>query len=186
MPSNVTSAIVFIVNALAQLYLLLLLLRFWLPWLGADFRNPLAHAILQLTSPVVIPLRRIVPAMGRLDTATILVAFIIQYITILLLLLILGHTAGFVAIAVTAVVNLVALSLYMLVFAIIIRVILSWVAPPGYNPAMAIIMTLTDRVLRPFRRLIPNVGGLDISPVFAIILLMAATIIVNGLKPLSL
>jgi YggT family protein len=60
------------------------------------------------------------------------------------------------------------------------------VAPPGYNPAMAIIMTLTDRILRPFRRLIPDVGGLDISPVFAIILLMAATIIVNGLRPLPL
>lgn len=186
MPSNITSAIVFIVNSLAQLYLLVLLLRLWLPWLGADFRNPLAQAILKLTSPVIVPLRRIVPPVGRVDTATVLVAFIIQYITILLLLIIIGRTAGFVAIAVTAIVNLAVLSLYMFVFAIIIRVVLSWVSPGGYNPAMAIIMTLTDRILRPFRRFIPVMGGLDLSPVFAIILLMAATIIVSGLKPLPL
>ena len=73
MPANLISALVFIVNALTSLYLLVLLLRFWLPWLRADFRNPLAQGILKLTSPVIIPLRRIVPSFGRLDTATILV-----------------------------------------------------------------------------------------------------------------
>ena len=88
MPSNVTSAVVFIVSTIAQLYLFVLLLRLLLPWFGADFRNPIAQAILKLTSPVVVPLRRIVPPVGRLDTATVLVAFIIQYITILMVLLI--------------------------------------------------------------------------------------------------
>ena len=101
MPSNISSAIVFIVNALTSLYLLVLLLRFWMPWLQADFRNPLAQGILRFTSPVVVPVRRIVPSFGRLDTATVLVAFIIQYLTVLLLLLILGQTAGMAAIAVT-------------------------------------------------------------------------------------
>lgn len=186
MPSNVSSAIVFIVNSLAQLYLFVLLLRLWMPWMGADFRNPIAQAILKLTSPVVIPVRRIVPPIGRLDTATVLVAFIIQYITILLVLLILGRTAGFAAIAVTAIVNLALLTLRLFVFAIIIRVILSWVAPGGYNPAIAIIHTMTDRILQPFRRAIPPMGGLDLSPLFAIILLMAATIVVAGLKPLPI
>ena len=71
MPSNVTSAIVFVVNSLAQLYLFVLLLRLWLPWLGADFRNPIAQAILKLTSPVVIPVRRIVPPVGTLGTRRI-------------------------------------------------------------------------------------------------------------------
>jgi YggT family protein len=186
MPSNVSSAIVFIVNSLAQLYLFVLLLRLWMPWMGADFRNPIAQAILKLTSPVVIPVRRIVPPIGRLDTATVLVAFIIQYITILLVLLILGSTAGFAAIAVTAIVNLALLTLRLFVFAIIIRVILSWIAPGGYNPAIAIIHSMTDRILQPFRRAIPPMGGLDLSPLFAIILLMAATIVVAGLKPLPI
>ena len=187
MPSNVTAAIVFIINTLAQLYLFVLLLRLWLPWLGADFRNPIAQAILKLTSPVVIPLRRIVPPVGRLDTATVLVAFIIQYLTIVVLLLILGRSEGIAAIAVTSLVNLVLLSLRLFVFAIIVRVILSWIAPAGgYNPALAIIHTLTDRILRPFRRIIPPMGGLDLSPLFAIILLMAVIIVVAGLKPLAI
>lgn len=186
MPPNVINAIVFIVNTLAQLYLFVLLLRLWLPWLGADFRNPIAQAILKLTSPVIVPVRRMVPPVGRLDTATVLVAFIIQYVTILLLLLILGTSSDFLPIAVTATVNLVLLSLRLFIFAIIIRVILSWVSPGGYNPALALIYSMTDRILQPIRRIIPPLGGLDLSPLFAIILLTAVTIIVVGLKPLPI
>jgi YggT family protein len=186
MPSNITSAIVFIVNAVTSLYLLVLLLRFWMPFLQADFRNPLAQGILRLTSPLVVPVRRIVPPLGRLDTATVLVAFVIQYVTVFLLLIIVGQTAGFVPIAATAVVKLIVLSINLFVYAIFIRVILSWVAQGGYNPATAIIATLTEPVLRPFRRLLPPMGGFDLSPIIAIILLLAATIVVNGFKPLPL
>ena len=186
MPANVTSAIVFIINALTSLYLLVLLLRFWLPWLRADFRNPLAQGILKLTSPLVVPVRRIVPSFGRLDTATVLVAFIVQYIAVLLMLLIMGLTPGIAPIAITSVVKLVVLSINLFVYAIFIRIILSWIAPGAYNPATAIITTLTEPVLRPFRRLVPPLGGFDISPIFAIILLLAATIVVNGFKPLGI
>jgi len=166
--------------------LLVLLLRFWMPWLRADFRNPLAQGILRFTSPLVVPVRRIVPSFGRLDTATVLVAFVIQYLTVLLLLLIMGQTAGIAAIALTALVKLIVLSINLFVYAIFIRIILSWISQGGYNPATAIIATLTEPVLRPFRRLIPPMGGFDISPIFAIILLLAATIVVNGLRPLGI
>lgn len=186
MPSNVSDAISFIVTALAHLYLLVLVLRFWLPWLGADFRNPLAQAILRLTSPLIVPLRRVIPAIGRLDTATLLVAFAFQYLTILLILLINGTTAGIAAIALTSIVDLVLLTLKLFMFAIIIRIILSWIAQGTHNPAVAIITTLTEPILRPFRRLIPPIGGLDISPFFAIIILMAATILVTGFRPLPI
>lgn len=186
MPSNVASAIVFIVNTLAQLYLFVLLIRLWLPWVGGDFRNPIAQAILKLTSPVIVPVRRIIPPIGRLDTATVLVAYIIQYLTIVVLLLILGVQASLAAVALTALVNLVLLSLRLFAFAILVRVILSWLAPTGYNPAIAMINTLTERILSPFRRIIPSMGGLDLSPLFAIILLMAAAIVVAGLKPLGI
>jgi len=186
MPSNISSAIVFIVNAVTSLYLLVLLLRFWMPWLRADFRNPLAQGILRITSPIVIPVRRIVPSFGRLDTATVLVAFVIQYLTVLLLLLILGQTAGIAAITVTSIVKLVVLSINLFVYAIFIRIILSWISQGGYNPATAIITTLTEPLLRPFRRILPPMGGFDISPIFAVILLLAATIVVNGFKPLGI
>ena len=115
MPPNVISALVFIVNALTSLYLLILLLRFWLPWLRADFRNPLAQGILKLTSPVVVPLRRVVPSFGRLDTATILVAFVVQYLALLLILLIIGASPNFSTIAISAFVKLVLLSLNLFI-----------------------------------------------------------------------
>ena len=186
MPSNLTAALVFIINAVAQLYLFVLLLRLLLPWMGADFRNPIAQAILKITSPVVVPIRRIIPPFGRIDTATVLVAYIIQYLLILVILLIYGQSAGFLAVALTALVDLILLTLRLFVFAIIIRVILSWIAPGGYNPATAIIHTLTDRVLVPFRRIIPPLGGLDLSPLAAIILITAVTIVVAGFKPLPI
>ena len=184
MPSNVIDALVFIINAVAQLYLFVLLLRLLLPWLGVDFRNPISQAILKITSPVVVPLRRVIPPVGRIDSATLLVAFIIQYLLILAILLLYGRTAGVLAIALTTVVDLVLLTLRLFRFAIIIRVILSWLAPGGYNPALAIIHALTDRVLSPFRRILPPLGGLDLSPLLAIILITAVTIVVAGFKPL--
>jgi YggT family protein len=186
MPSNVASALVFIVNALTSLYLLLLILRFWLPWLRADFRNPLAQGILKLTSPVIIPLRRIVPSFGRLDSATVLVAFVIQYAAIWLILLILGQSAGIGDITITALVKLVMLSINLFMFAIFVRIILSWISPGQYNPATAIIGTLTEPVLRPFRRLIPAIGGIDISPIFAIIFLGAAARLMMGFNLLGI
>ncbi len=184
MPDNLVAALAFIVNAIAQLYLFVLLLRLLLPWLGADFRNPLAQAILKITSPVVVPLRRIIPPVGRIDTATVLVAVILQYVTIVVLLMIRGiyPEATFTSIAITTAVNLLILMLNLFIFAIIIRVILSWVSQGGYNPAVAIIHTLTDRVLLPFRRIIPPLGGLDLSPLFAIILLTALKIVISGFK----
>lgn len=186
MPPNISSAIVFIINALTSLYLLVLLLRFWMPWLRADFRNPLAQGILRLTSPIVVPLRRIVPSFGRLDTATVLVAFSLQYLTVVLLLLIRGDSAGMAPIALTALVKLTVLSVYLFVYAIFIRIILSWISPGSHNPATAIITTLTDPILRPFRRLLPPLGGFDISPIFAIIMLVATTIFVSGFNPLGI
>jgi len=186
MPSNIASALVFIVNALTSLYLLVLLLRFWLPWLRADFRNPLAQGILKLTSPVIIPLRRIVPSFGRLDTATVMVAFVVQYLGILLILLIFGTSATFSVIATTAIVKLVLLSVNLFMFAIFVRIILSWISPGQYNPATAIISTLTEPLLRPVRRLIPALGGFDISPIFVIIALGAISRVLMGFNLLGI
>lgn len=178
-------ALGFIVKTLAQLYLLLLLLRFWLPWLRADFRNPVAQGILRFTSPLIVPLRRFVPSIRRLDTATVLVAFIIQFLTLLVLLAMMNRPVHPLPVAVTAVAELVILSLNLFFFAILIRVVLSWVAPHNYNPITALVATLSEPVLRPFRRTIPPIGGLDISPVFALILIQAVVIFLHTLKPVT-
>jgi YggT family protein len=179
-------ALVFIINTIAQLYLLVMLLRFWLPFLRADFRNPIAQGILRLTSPLVVPVRRIIPPIGRLDTATVLVAFGLQYLTILVILTISAIPSGILPIAGTAVIDLVLLSVRLFTFAIFIHIILSWIAPGTYNPATAFIAMLVEPVLRPFRRLVPTIGGLDISPIFAIILLQAIAIFISTLRPLPI
>ncbi len=179
-----SQALYFIIKTLTQLYLLVLLLRFWLPMLGADFRNPLAQGILRITSPLVLPVRRFVPSIGRLDTSTILVAYVIQFLTVLLLLTIGGYGVDTVPIMVTTLIELAVLSLNLFFFVILIKIILSWVAPHTYNYATALLTTLAEPVLRPFRRIIPSIGGLDISPIFAIILLQAAVIFLQTLKPI--
>jgi len=179
-----SQALYFIIKTLTQLYLLVLLLRFWLPMLGADFRNPLAQGILRITSPLVVPVRRFVPSIGRLDTSTILVAYVIQFLTVLLLLTIGGYRVDTAPIMVTTLIELAVLSLNLFFFVILIKIILSWVAPHTHNYATALLTTMAEPVLRPFRRIIPSIGGLDISPIFAIILLQAAVIFLQTLKPI--
>jgi len=176
-------ALIFIISTFAQLFLLVLLLRFWLPWLRADFRNPIAQGILRLTSPLVIPVRRIIPPIGRLDTATIVVAFAIQYLTVLIVLTLSAITPAIAPIALTSLVDLVLLSLRLFTFAIFIHIILSWIAPGTDNPSTAFISMLVEPVMRPFRRIIRPMGGLDISPLFAIIALQAGAIFLSTLRP---
>jgi YggT family protein len=178
-------ALYFIIKTLSQLYLLLLLLRFWLPWLRADFRNPVAQGILRFTSPLILPVRRIVPSIRRLDTATVLVAFVVQFLVLLVLLTLVGAPVDPLRVAVTSIIELAILSLNLFFFAILIRVILSWVAPHSYNPITALVATLSEPLLRPFRRTIPPVGGFDISPVFALVLLQALVIFLHTLKPIA-
>ena len=179
-------ALYFIIKTITQLYLLVLLLRFWLPLLRADFRNPLAQGILRITSPLVVPLRRLLPSIGRLDTSTILVAFAIQYLTTIVLLAIFGQMVATVPILITTIIELAILSLNLFFFVILIKIILSWVAPHTHNAATALLSALAEPVLRPFRRIIPPIGGLDISPIFAIILLQAAVIFLQQLKPIHI
>ena len=179
-----TQALYFIVKTLAQLYLLLLLLRFWLPIMRADFRNPIANGILRITSPLVIPVRRIIPPIGRLDTSTILVAYILEFLLILALLALRGLRVETLPIAITAILELAILSLNLFFFVILIKIILSWVAPQNYNPMTDLLNTMAEPVLRPFRRIVPAVGGFDVSPIFAIVLLKAAEIVLQSYRPI--
>lgn len=178
-----TQALYFIVSALAQLILLVFLLRFWLPLLRVDFRNPLAQGLLRITSPLIVPVRRLLPPLGRVDTATVLVLLVLQTLTILLLLLLSGRMFQPLSIAVVAVIELATHSLNLFFFVVLISVILSWVAPQSYNPVVGMLNGMAEPVLRPFRRIVPTLGGLDISPVFAIILLRAGVILLQSMQP---
>jgi YggT family protein len=176
-------ALIFIISTIAQLYLFVMLLRFWLPFVHADFRNAIAQGILRLTSPLVIPVRRVIPPIGLLDTATVIVAFALQYLTIFVILTISGFPSGILPIAVTAIVDLVLLSLQLFKFAIFIFILLSWFAAGTYNPAISFVTMLVNPVLKPLRRLIPPIGMLDLSALIALIGLHAIGIYVATLRP---
>ncbi|MEM1173789.1 MAG: YggT family protein [Pseudomonadota bacterium] len=175
------NALIFIVKALASLFLLVLLLRFWLPMVKADFRNPIAQAILKITSPLIIPIRRVIPSIGRIDTATVIVTFAVQYLVIWFEFAVTGVPTLIGAIAYASAVKLVLLSLQLFMFAILIYVILSWVAPGTYNPATNLVSQLVYPILGPFSSLIPRLGGIDITPIIVIILLQASMILVMDL-----
>lgn len=181
-----TQALYFIVKTLTQLYLLLLLLRFWLPMMRVNFRNPIAQGVLRITAPLVIPVRRFVPPIGRLDTSTILVAYILEFLLVLVLLAIRGLSVATLPIAISAILELAILSLNLFFFVILLKVIMSWVAPANYNPMTSLLNTMAEPVLRPFRRIVPAVGGFDISPIFAIVLLKAAEIILQSYRPIPI
>ena len=184
-------AIIFLLDTFARLYLLILLLRFWLPMLRANFRNEIAQGVLRFTSPLIVPVRRFVPSVGRLDTATILVAFTIQFaVTLLIMLLSLGPGALQVFSSMPSAlwlvfgsfVNLAMLSVIMFIVAIIIRVILSWLGR-YFGPISDLLADLTEPLLRPVRKVIPPLGVIDLSTFVVLILLMALNMVLADLLP---
>lgn len=180
------NALFFVVGALSNLLLIVLILRFWLPVLRADFRNPLAQGILKLTSPLIIPLRRMLPAIGRIDTATVMVTLLVQILVIYLLTYIAGFSPTASAIFITALLQLVLLSIKLFFYSIFIYIILSWISPGAYNPVTALLGVIVEPILSPFRRYIRPIGGIDISPIFAIIALQALIILLEPLRPIAL
>ncbi|MEM7611796.1 MAG: YggT family protein [Pseudomonadota bacterium] len=171
----------FLLRSLTHLIIIVVLLRLYLQLVRANFRNPLAQAIVQLTSPLVVPVRRFVPPIGQIDTATLLVAYAIQVVLLAALFLLRGiDVSG--AIFGLAVFELARLSLQLFIFAIIINIVLSWVAPGTYNPASQLIDELVRPILTPFRRWIPPVSGFDFSPIGALLALGVGTIIVDNLS----
>lgn len=185
------NALIFLIDAFASLYLLILLLRFWLPVLRANFQNPVAQGVLRFTSPLVVPVRRFVPAIGRLDTATVLVSFIIQFaVSLLILILSTGlqgfgvffSTGSFLALAFASVINLAMLSVVIFIAAIIIRVVLNLLGK-YFGPLSDLLADMTEPLLRPIRKIVPPLGIIDLSAYIAVILLIALHMVLTDLLP---
>ena len=171
-----SAAVFFVVQTLFELYILCYLLRLVLQITRADFHNPLSQFIVRVTSPIVTPLRRFIPPLRGLDTATLLVFLALEAVATWLL----AWNAGITLSAVPMILLVLLRSIYtvvrMYVFAILIYAILSFVNPGTYNPLSSVLASISEPLLRPFRRLIPTVGGLDLSPLFVIIGLQALLI----------
>jgi len=173
------NALVFILRTLFDLYVLTFALRLLLQWAAVDKRNPLVQFILRITNPLVIPLRRLLPAVGRIDTATIVALLGLQVAgTALLVRIGCGWEPAIWQILALSILSVFKLALSVLTWAIILYVVLSWVNPGGYNPGAAMVTAVVEPVLVPFRRLIPPIGGLDLSPLFALITIQALSMLV--------
>lgn len=174
------AALVYLVETLLSLALFAFLLRLLLQWARADFRNPLARAVVQITSPVLVPLRRLLPAIGRFDTASGLAVVVLALAqTAAAPLLRLGELPLLSAWGLMALFEVLRMTLWTFFFAIFLYALLSLIAPGTYSPAQSMASALSEPVLRPFRRIIPPLGGLDLSPLWAIILIQALLILLH-------
>lgn len=167
---QLSQAAIYLVQTLFNLYLMAIVMRFVLQLARADFYNPISQFIVKVTDPLLKPLRRFIPGYGGIDIASIALALLVQIVGIYLILLILG--AGIpnpLQPLLWSIVGFVSLLLNIAFFAMIIMIILSWVAPNSHNPAAELLRQITDPILRPVQKLIPPIGGLDLSPIFVFI-----------------
>jgi YggT family protein len=171
---------VFLVDAVASFFVFMLLARFHFQWLRVPFRNPVGEFVLATTNWIVVPARSAIPGLAGLDLASLFLAWVVQGLGLWLQAAILGAEPGVGMIAAVALVDLVRYSLYILVFAVIVQAVLSWVNP--YTPLAPAFDTITRPFLRPLRRYVPPVGNVDLTPLILLVILYVVLIVVNHLR----
>jgi YggT family protein len=178
MSSNyVGSAAVYLISTLFSLYLALVMLRFLLQLVRADFHNPLSQFVVKATNPPVRLLRRFIPSLAGIDLASVVLLLGLQVLMLWLIHLASGRAIHISGLLVLSVAELISLTLTVYLIAIIAQVILSWVGPQGHNPIIGLLYRLTEPVMRPARRVLPPISGIDLSPILVILALQLTKIL---------
>lgn len=170
-----------LIETVAALLGVTLLLRAFMNFIGMPGRNPFAQFVLALTDWLVRPLRRVVPSAGRVDTASLLAAYIVALLMLILTLLVIGAAStgwSWAQLLLAAAVQVLRWSLYMVFFLVLLHVILSWVNP--YAPVAPGIALMVRPFLAPFQKIIPLVGGVDLSPIVLIVIVQILLLVVNS------
>jgi len=162
--------------------LMLLVLRVWLQIVRADFYNPLSQFIVKVTNPAVIPLRRVIPGFGGVDVPTLLLAFAVATLKFIIIPLINGGDFSIISSLYLGFLYLIKQSGVLLFMLMLVMALMSWVVQ-GYNPTQAILHQLTEPFLKPIRRIIPSIGGLDLSILIAFLALNVVNIFLSGAVP---
>lgn len=162
--------------------LMILILRVWLQLVRADFYNPLSQFIVKVSNPLVIPLRRIIPGLGGVDLATIVLAYVVATLTFIIIPLLNGGPIDIISALYLGLIYLIKQAGMLLFMIMLIMALMSWVVQ-GYNPTLMIFNQLTAPVLSPIRRIIPSIGGLDLSVLIAFLLLNVLNILLSGWVP---
>jgi len=168
----INEILVYLVQTVLSLYLVTMLLRFLLQLVRADFYNPICQFIVKVTIPLVIPLRRVIPGLGGIDVSSLLLALLLQLAAIVALLLINGLSApGILPLLAWSVLGVLGLLVNIYFFALLAMIILSWVAAGSRHPAIYLLYQITEPVMAPFRKVLPPMGGLDLSPILVFVLI---------------
>jgi YggT family protein len=164
--------LVFLVRTLFGLYIAVVILRFILQWARADFYNPISQFVVRVTSPALKPLRQVIPGYGGLDWSSAVLAWGLKTLELTLIAGISGMGWPLLGALAWAIPALIGLVIDIFLFAILVQVVLSWVSPDPYNPAVALLGRITEPLLRPARGLLPPIGGIDLSPMLVMIALV--------------
>ena len=174
------NALIFIVQTLLSLVLFVFMLRVLLQLARADFRNPLAQAVVKITNPLILPLRRVLPPIGKIDTASVVAVLIVASLEVFIITtLTREYVPNLARWGILIVLEVVRSLLSVYFYAILLYAVLSMIAPGGYSPVQSLLGQLAEPVLRPFRRIIPPIANLDFSPLWALIAIQAILILLR-------
>jgi YggT family protein len=174
------SALIYLVQTLFGLYQAALLLRLLMQMTRADFRNPFARAIVQITDPVIRPLRKALPAAGKVDTASLVAILLVTVLKLAVIqLLILGAMPGINWFVRATVIDVLRMVLQTYFFCILLYGLLSFVAQGNYNPIQSVLESVCEPLLSPIRRRIPPLGGLDLTPLWVLIAIQALLLLIR-------
>lgn len=181
-----TDPLVFLIQVVFGLYTLVVMLRFLLQLVRADFYNPLSQFVVKVTSPLLRPLRKVIPGLGGLDLSSLFLAWLVKSVELLLIYLVSGFGLLVVQALVLAIPELLELTINIFLFSILILVVLSWISPVGHNPAVSLLSDLTAPIMEPVRRRMPPMGGLDLSPMVVMVgLILLKMLLVPPLEALA-
>lgn len=179
-----------IITTLGGLYLWIVLLRFMMQIAKADFYNPVSQFVFKATNPVLLPIRRVVPGLFGVDVASLVLAFIVQLLVFLIPgFLKAGFALPYLALFIASVLKVIATLLAIYFVLVLVTIIASWVAPFSHHPLLLLSRQLSEPVMSPFRRLLPPLGGLDLSPILflltinVLVILLAAAAQQAGIPP---
>jgi len=184
MGSSISQVLLLIINTLGGLYIFAVVLRFLLQAARADFYNPVSQSIVKLTSPLITPLRKMIPGYRGFDFASLILALLLNIVATGLMLLVTGNlgvvdTSTIVA---WSAVGLIAFILKIYKYGLLISIIASWIAPYSGNPVLLLIHQLLEPIMKKVHWVIPPMGGLDFSPIFVFLgIQVVETLLVQGI-----
>ncbi|AFJ02779.1 Integral membrane protein YggT, involved in response to extracytoplasmic stress (osmotic shock) [Methylophaga frappieri] len=181
-PSYFANPLIFIIETLFFLYMMVVALRLLMPWIHWPSHAPLSQFVIRATQPAIKPMRQFMPAIGRLDSAVLLLLILLALCKLFFITALQGVVPNLFMLLLLALADLCSLFVTLFTISIIVEVILSWVTPAGsYHPMMSLISRLNAPLLDPVRQRLPDMGGLDLAPLLVIVLLQAFNMFIVGL-----